>query len=50
MRQNAEVPASKFKAPYSPPRLISYGDLPHMTLHMLSGKTSVDNAKTGRKT
>jgi hypothetical protein len=47
MRQIAEVPAKEPKAPYNPPRLISYGDLPHMTRTMFGGTGMMDSAGAG---
>jgi hypothetical protein len=49
MRQSAEVPAKKSKEPYNPPRLISYGDLPHMTQRMFNGMGMLDGGPHSRK-
>jgi hypothetical protein len=37
MRQFADVPAKKPKAPYNPPRLSTYGDLSHITHGRFAG-------------
>jgi hypothetical protein len=51
MRRIAEgSDKNKLKAPYSPPRLISYGDLSQMTLAMFAGKKHLDGGPKGRKT
>ena len=50
MRQSAEVPTKKPKAPYDPPRLTSYGDLTQVTQKMFNGMGNLDGGKSSRKT